>query len=82
MNHVLTCTCGEVIVKSFSHDTKIRSKVLVVRDGAAFAVCKRCDAEVQVPLQLDTAMMKSLVSEKPKHVPLYIKNVYRNPKIP
>lgn len=80
MNHVLHCSCGEVIVKSLAHDTKIRAKVLVIRDNVSYAVCKSCDREVQVPLQLDVDMLKSLSAEKPKHVPLYIRNVYRNPE--
>lgn len=81
MNHVLTCSCGEVIVKCFANDTKIRNKILVVKGGVIFAVCKRCNAEVRVPLTVDTALMKSMTApEKPRRVPLYIKNVYRDPK--
>lgn len=81
MNHVLHCTCGEVIVKSLAEDTKIRAKVLVIKGGASYAVCKNCDREVKVPLQLDTDMLKSLSNERPKHVPLFIRNVYRDKKI-
>lgn len=76
MNHVVYCTCGEVIVKSLLDDTKIRAKVLIMRGNAAFAVCKGCDQEVQVPLQLDNDMLKSMVDQQPtRHVPLYIRNV-------
>ena len=76
MNHIIHCPCGEVIVKSLGSDTKKRAKIVVFRDSTAFAVCKSCASEVQVPLQLNEDMMKSLASqpvEKNKHVPLYIR---------
>jgi hypothetical protein len=79
MNHVIHCSCGEVIVKSGA-DTKIRSKVLVVRDSRVLAVCKRCDQEVPVPLHLDATMLKSMSTPQDAvtgHVPLYITNVRR-----
>ena len=72
MKHVfLHCRCGEVIIKSLESDTKIRSKIVVFKNGAAYAVCKSCDAEVKVPLQLDNDMLKSM--SNPKSIPLYIK---------
>lgn len=76
MNHLIHCSCGEVIVKSGS-DTKIRSKILVCKDDGAYAVCKSCDAEVKVPLQLDTDLLKSMASADSSrtYVPLYIRNL-------
>jgi hypothetical protein len=73
MNHLIHCSCGEVIVKS-AVDTKIRAKILVFKDDGAFAVCKSCDQEIKVPLQIDTDLLKSMsaVSEK-LHVPLYVR---------
>lgn len=76
MSHLIHCSCGEVIVKAIGSDTKIRAKILVFKEEAAFAVCKSCDSEVQVPLSLNEDMLKSLSSasaEKPKHVALYVR---------
>jgi len=78
MKHLIHCVCGEVIVKS-SADTKIRAKILVFKDGGAFAVCKSCDQEVKVPLHIDVDLLKSMsVNTEKTHVPLYIR---RNTKI-
>lgn len=53
MDHLLSCCCGEVLVKSMEDGTtKVRSKILIFRNGEAFAVCKGCGAERAVPLQL------------------------------
>lgn len=53
MDHLLSCRCGEVLVKSMSDGTtKVRSKIIIFRGGEAFAVCKGCGAERLVPLQL------------------------------
>jgi len=68
MNHLIHCQCGEVIVKSLNADTKIRAKIIVLKNNAAFAVCKSCNSEVKVPLLLDENMLKSMTA-KPK---LYI----------
>jgi hypothetical protein len=77
MNHLINCSCGEVIVKALGSDTKIRAKILVFKDDAAFAVCKSCHAEVKVPLQINSELLKSMASnveESVRHVPLYIRN--------
>lgn len=75
MNHLIHCSCGEVIVKSGA-DTKVRSKILVFKDDGAYAVCKSCDREVSVPLQLNADLLKSMASVDvaKSHVPLYIRN--------
>ncbi len=54
MNHLLICKkCSEVILKSMGGESKIRSKVIVVRDDKVYAVCKGCDSEVQIPLSFN-----------------------------
>jgi len=69
MNHLIHCTCGEVIVKSTGSDTKVRAKIVVFKDNNAYAVCRGCDHEVKIPLQIDSVMLKSMSS----HVPLYVR---------
>lgn len=58
----LRCFCGELILKSYSVNgkTKVRSKVLVFQEGVAKAVCRRCGAEIDVPISLDGDLVKSL----------------------
>lgn len=60
----LCCPCGEVVLRDNGHETKIRSKVLVVKGQNTYAVCKSCNTDVLVPLVLDQghALMKSLHS--------------------
>jgi uncharacterized Zn finger protein len=66
MNYLLCCQqCGEVVVKDSGSEAKIRSRVIVMKGGNAYAVCKGCGVEVSVPLTLDHEMMKSLHG-KPK----------------
>ncbi len=73
MNHLISCTCGEVIVKSLDADTKVRAKIVVFRDDQAYAVCKACSSEVKIPLRLDTDMLKSMSEHRP--VRLYIRDM-------
>lgn len=73
MNHLISCKCGEVIVKSLEADTKIRAKVVLIREDDAYAVCKSCNAEVKIPLRLDTDMLKSMSEHRP--VRLYIRDM-------
>lgn len=78
MNHLIHCSCGEVIVKS-SVDTKIRAKILVFKDEGAFAVCKSCDQEVKVPLHIDSDLLKSMAATSEKlHVPLYVRRIVKS----
>lgn len=49
------------MLKSRDGEAKIRSKVLVFRDDKAYAVCKGCNTEVQVPLKID---LSSLPTDK------------------
>jgi len=73
MIHV-SCKCGELILKGLScENMKIRSKIIVIKEDGAFAVCKGCDTEVKVPLCVDTPLLKSIQAEPPRRIPLYIR---------
>ncbi len=63
---ILECPkCSDIIIKSTEADTKIRSKVLIQREGGCFAVCRGCGVEVLVPLSVDVSspLLKSVASE-------------------
>jgi len=65
MNDALCCSaCGEIIVKSVDGTVKIRSKVLILTDDAATAVCKGCGTEIPIPLKFDDNMVKSVMQTK------------------
>jgi hypothetical protein len=52
MKSEVVCACSEVIMKSVSEsESKIRSKVLIVKESSVYAVCKSCGSEVEVPLK-------------------------------
>lgn len=76
MSHLISCTCGHVIVKSADGKTKVSSKVLIFKDSGAVAICKSCDKEVCVPLALDEVLLKSMV--KPRNVPLYVRDLKKS----
>lgn len=62
----LKCKCNEIVLKSLDgEDSKIRSKVLVIKGDEVFAICKGCSSEVRVPLKLDEEFINP---------PLFIKN--------
>lgn len=69
MDHISACSCGEVLVKSSYGVTKIRNKILVFRDGVAYAVCPGCGAENNVPIRLTEPDLEK--SRQPK---LFLKN--------
>ncbi len=64
MNALCCTSCGEVVIKTSGADTKIRSKVLVVKSTGVFAACKGCGKDIQMPLKVDTLMMKSMSDSK------------------
>lgn len=71
MSDFLACkSCHEVVIKSIGTEIKIRAKVLLIRDGNTFAVCKGCNAELAVPLRFDLDLAKSLLQSGPR---LYLK---------
>lgn len=55
------CPCGEVLVKSNAGEVKIRAKILVFKEDKAFAVCKSCGNENQVPVLVNNDLLKSMV---------------------
>lgn len=59
MQRLLTCRCGEVIVKSVNAKTKIHNKVIVFSEGKAYAVCKSCGLENEIPMQLNEVELGS-----------------------
>ena len=63
MEHLLVCTCGEVMVKSSNGTTKVRAKIFVFREGKAYAVCKGCDREILAPVRLDRAEVSNLLAK-------------------
>lgn len=61
MNSALCCSsCGEVVFKSMNSETKLRAKVVIFRDDQAFAVCKGCDNEIPVPIDINAKLMSKL----------------------
>lgn len=61
MSNFLACTsCHEVVVKSIDGEVKVRAKVILVRDGHTYAVCKGCNTELEIPLTYDSTLAKSL----------------------
>ena len=66
MLRIVSCRCGEVVVKSDNGAVKIRNKMMVFRDGTAMAVCKGCGMEVPVPVELKKALMESTQGGNPR----------------
>jgi ribosomal protein S27E len=60
MDHLLTCKCGEVLVKSLDGTTKLRGKIVIFKGDQAYAVCKGCGSEHVVPVRLDRPAVQSL----------------------
>ncbi len=58
MEHLLCCSkCSEVILKGLGSSAKIRGKLIVVKEGKVFSICKGCGEEVLVPLTMDTGVI-------------------------
>lgn len=68
MEHLLICSCGEVLVKSSEDGTKLRSKILIFKEGDTVAVCKGCGKELSVPVSLN----KSELLVKSRNPKLFI----------
>jgi hypothetical protein len=60
MTKDLSCSCGELIIKSTAAGAKIRGKVLLWENGSLKSICKSCGCEVNLPM---------LVTESPQIVP-------------
>jgi RNase P subunit RPR2 len=71
MNNFLACTiCHEVVLKGIGEEIKVRAKVILVRKGHTYAVCKGCGSELEVPFRFDLDLAKSLAQTDPR---LYLK---------
>lgn len=70
MNTALCCAkCGEVVLKSMDGDSaKLRAKVIVFKDDAAFAICKGCGTELPVPISIDNSKLSTMT----KSLRLYV----------
>ena len=60
----IKCPCSELILKSVDGTSKVRAKIIVIKDGAVYAICKSCNSEVEVPLKL---------TESTVYPPLFVK---------
>lgn len=65
MDNLLTCNCGEILVKSMDGTTKLRGKIFLFRGDQGYVVCKGCGAEREVPATLSQDQMQML-SRSPK----------------
>lgn len=66
MDYLLTCPCGEIILKSVNGTTKIRNKIVVFAGDSAVAVCKGCNTEHKIPVRLDRVEMIKSLSSQPR----------------
>jgi hypothetical protein len=49
---ILRCACSEIIMKARSEDEQVvRAKVVIIKGNFAYAVCKGCKQEVELPLK-------------------------------
>jgi len=63
-NHDLDCpTCGTGLVKSYSGETKLRAKLIKWDCKGMFAVCKGCNGEVSIDIDLIKSIQASFVYE-------------------
>lgn len=70
MDALCCVKCGEIVLKSMADDSaKLRAKVLVFKDDGAFAICKGCGTELQVPIALDMKQM----AQVSKSLRLYVR---------
>lgn len=60
----LRCKCSELIIKSADDSSKIRSKIIIIKGGGVYAVCKQCATEVEIPLE---------ISKSAANIPIIIK---------
>ena len=62
MKHMVSCKCGEVLMKSQNDEIKIRGKIFLVKEnGSTFTVCKSCNTEVEVPLEVKKSTPPKLI---------------------
>ena len=64
MKHDLDCPeCQAPMIKSYSRETKFRSKIIKWDSSGMYAVCKSCDAEVPITVELMKSIQSSFVFE-------------------
>ena len=66
MDHLMTCKCGEVLVKSHNGTTKVRGKIFIFKNHQGYVVCKGCGVEQPVPLKLEKENLADPSSKSPK----------------
>jgi RNase P subunit RPR2 len=62
--------CPELVIKSQHDQSKIRAKIIVVRDDIVYGVCKGCNSEIRLPLGIDVV--------KYPNPPLFVGNVAKS----
>jgi len=64
MHYDLECPhCQAKLIKSYGAETKLRSKLIKWDSTGMYAVCKSCDAEVEIPSDLLKSIQSSFVFE-------------------
>lgn len=67
MKKTIQCSCGELLMKADSDKVKVRGKVFIVKEeGTVYTVCKGCNAEVLVPMELKKAFTPRLFIKEVK----------------
>lgn len=53
-NKTFSCKCGEHLVKSLHEEGsyKLRGKLLILKGNKLYSVCKSCNTEVELPLDV------------------------------
>lgn len=59
----LNCRCGQNIIKSGDTEAKLRCKIVKWDRGGMKAVCKACDFEVPISIELMKSIQSSFVYE-------------------
>ena len=67
MTKDFACSCGELLIKSMPDGSKLRGKVLLVKNGCLQSVCKSCGTTVDLPVTVQdkvTTAPKLVISRK------------------
>ena len=70
MKHILTCGCGEVLIKVGDGVTKVRNKMIVFKNNKCYAVCRGCGKEIDIPMTLNNAA----ITEENRRPKLFLHN--------
>ena len=67
-SHDLDCPkCGSNVIKSYAEEAKFRMKVIVWNKDGMYAVCKSCDHEIKVEMDLLKSMQTRFSYEVDKN---------------